>query len=407
MLFENEVIEGGIYSLDYSPSASKGSTRVVRVLDRNLNGKTVNVVDVETIEQMQLPIRCLSTINVSLLRLKYLESINIPKGKYGHSKYIKELNYFKEVNEIYNSFNSRYKQENTKIDVDKFMTKVPDTNFAKICIPDKIIFEVAYNGNKFIAVGADGILVSYNGYDWECIDMLKYTSSRGPMTAVIYNEEYKSFVVVGEHGTILTSSDGIHWNNVIKDNDNKRVLFDIKYGNGMYITVGKAGTLYTSYDGKEWVQRTMPSQSDLYRIIYRNGLFVVLDIFGRVFTSINGFDWNEITSIALTPSSNMIYNNQDRIYDVAFCNNEFIITTNNGYILKSADGVHWHSYPINIDKTLFNMVYCDGIYIANVILQNDMMVSTDSINWKPFGKSNLNIIKMYKYNDAVFVCGNI
>lgn len=58
------------------------------------------------------------------------------------------------------------------------------------------------------------------------------------------------FVAVGEHGTILTSPDGLTW--TARTSGTNVWLTAVAYGLGNYIAVGDAGTILKSYDGVDW-----------------------------------------------------------------------------------------------------------------------------------------------------------
>jgi len=62
------------------------------------------------------------------------------------------------------------------------------------------------------------------------------------------------FVVVGDSGTILTSSDGTTWTSRTSGTSNG--LFIIFYGNCTFVAVGYSGTILTSSDGTTWTSRT-------------------------------------------------------------------------------------------------------------------------------------------------------
>ena len=55
------------------------------------------------------------------------------------------------------------------------------------------------------------------------------------------------FVVVGDNGTILTSSDGTTWTSRTSGTSNG--LYNIFYGNSTFVAVGHSGTILTSSDG--------------------------------------------------------------------------------------------------------------------------------------------------------------
>jgi hypothetical protein len=63
-----------------------------------------------------------------------------------------------------------------------------------------------------------------------------------------------TFVVVGENGIILTSSDGMSW--TVRNSGANAPLYSVTYGNGLFVAVGWPGLILTSPDGVNWTVRT-------------------------------------------------------------------------------------------------------------------------------------------------------
>ena len=84
------------------------------------------------------------------------------------------------------------------------------------------------------------------------------------------------FVTVGDNGIILTSSDGVTWDNRISVTTNN--LYGVTYGNSTFVTVGDNGTILTSSDGTTWTNKRTSSGTtkNLYGVTYGNGLFVTV-----------------------------------------------------------------------------------------------------------------------------------
>ena len=65
----------------------------------------------------------------------------------------------------------------------------------------------------------------------------------------------KSYVSVGDSGTILTSSDGTTWTS--RTSGTSKNLNDVTHGNSIFVTVGYGGTILTSsVNGTTWNDRS-------------------------------------------------------------------------------------------------------------------------------------------------------
>jgi len=83
------------------------------------------------------------------------------------------------------------------------------------------------------------------------------------------------FMILGYHGTILTSPDGNSWTK--RTSGTSKYLMGLTYGNGLFVTVGSVGeiengvpngTLLTSPDGTTWTERTYGTSGHLGRVTY-------------------------------------------------------------------------------------------------------------------------------------------
>ena len=82
------------------------------------------------------------------------------------------------------------------------------------------------------------------------------------------NYANSTFVGVGSSGKILTSSDGISWDNRTTGTSNE--LNEVAYGNNTHVVVGGGRTLVYSTDGISWTYKTLFSGGDnLESIFYK------------------------------------------------------------------------------------------------------------------------------------------
>ena len=87
-------------------------------------------------------------------------------------------------------------------------------------------------------------------------------------------------IAVGGAGTILTSSNGVAWNQQISGTHAD--LEDVVFGNGQWVAVGSDGTILSSADGARWNLRASDTDRGLYAAAYGNGEWIA--------TGESGFD---------------------------------------------------------------------------------------------------------------------
>ncbi|MFN2352367.1 MAG: WD40/YVTN/BNR-like repeat-containing protein [Kiritimatiellia bacterium] len=115
---------------------------------------------------------------------------------------------------------------------------------------DNRLRSVAYGNGRFIAVGGYGyqhglVMTSTDGTTWSTVtEAFEYILYR-----VIFDGEL--FVIGGDAGTMLVSSDGINWTLQWDDNNQVvgRTIYDLCRGQGKYLGVGYRGTIVQSDTG--------------------------------------------------------------------------------------------------------------------------------------------------------------
>ena len=73
-------------------------------------------------------------------------------------------------------------------------------------------------------------------------------------------------MTVGYSGTILTSPEGTTWTE--RTSGTSEDLYDVTYGNGLFVVVGENGTIITSPDEYFWTERTSVTSVDLFGVTY-------------------------------------------------------------------------------------------------------------------------------------------
>ena len=170
---------------------------------------------------------------------------------------------------------------------------------------DVALFDVAWNGSVFVAVGwnpapGDGralAATSPDGLDWsyQWIDTggavlmaVRWTGSR--------------FVAVGTHGVNLTSPDGISWSQ--HPLDEQFSLRDMEWNGDRLVAVGKHSNtgrlILSSTDGVIWQECLLPDihGSDFFDVTWTGARFLAVSrpLGDVIFSSRDGIDWSTETT---------------------------------------------------------------------------------------------------------------
>jgi len=126
-------------------------------------------------------------------------------------------------------------------------------------------------------------------------------------------------------GTILTSVDGMTWNQTISEDYS---LQGITYGHGQFVAVN-GSTVMTSVDGVVWNRfnsgtPTSTSTQGLQHVVYADGQFVAVGELGAIATSSDGATWKS----RISKTSN-------ELSGVAYGNGTFVVVGFAGTILQS------------------------------------------------------------------------
>lgn len=119
--------------------------------------------------------------------------------------------------------------------------------------------DVAWLGDRYIAVGKSGAIVTSNGDGsvWTLQDAGANVATTS-LNAVANNND--RIVVVGTKGTILNSVDGSSWEELPNSTNND--LNDISWDGSQFTVVGSNDTILTSPDGITWTSH-IPGTSDI------------------------------------------------------------------------------------------------------------------------------------------------
>ena len=176
------------------------------------------------------------------------------------------------------------------------------------------------------------------------------------------------YMVVGESGTILTSSDGGTWTR--RTSGITKGLWAIAFGGDTFVAVGQSGTILTSPDGVTWTPRISGTTNDLNGVIYADSTFVAVGETpgvgaATILTSPDGMVWTSRVSGVMIP-----------LNGVAYGNSTFVAVGDLGTIRTSPDGETWGSVAPPTSSHLDGVTFENGIFVA--VGQSGTIVTSDN-----------------------------
>ncbi|MCP4157216.1 MAG: hypothetical protein GY757_56415, partial [bacterium] len=178
------------------------------------------------------------------------------------------------------------------------------------------------------------------------------------------------FIAVGDGTVVYISSNGATWarQNIGTPAGQSAVLFGVTAGEGKIVAVGSDHLVMTSANGGVSWTITNPrtndrDDEDIYDIAYGNGVFVAAGEFGGTWRSPDGENWTK-SGVGRA------------IRDIAFGNGVFMAVAANGSVYRTADGVSWTSKAVG--QTLMSIHYGNSLWVA---VGSKIWTSTNGTTW--------------------------
>lgn len=225
----------------------------------------------------------------------------------------------------------------------------------------------AFGNGVFVVGGEEGILLSSaDGVTWK--------QEESPVTSLINAISFRNgrFIAVTSDGHILSSQKGNNWSVDYTDEYGKP-LRAVSFCGNMFIAVGN-NTIVTSLNGIQWQQAELAEvpEVDLYAVTYGNGLTILAGSNGMLLYSKNNQEWKKAEA-----------DSASGFVAAAFGKHKFVAVTEDGRAFSSSDGMHWmgknmlNRYPL----TCSNLVFVNNIFIA-IGSPGLMAISTDGKIWE-------------------------
>lgn len=142
---------------------------------------------------------------------------------------------------------------------------------------------------------------------------------------------------------------------------------------GLVVVVGDAGTVLTTTNGAIWTSHSIAGKPNLSCVVALDSGFVATGAAGAIFTSPDAVNWSPRNT-----------GTTDWVYRVRRLNGGLVAVGQNGLILTSPDGVTWLRATSGSDAWLTDVTFADGRYFV-CGTQGTVLRSTNAVDWAPLG----------------------
>jgi len=226
------------------------------------------------------------------------------------------------------------------------------------------LFDSAWSGSLLVVVGLHGtILTSPDGIAYTA----QVSNAYDTLAAVAWAGT--QFVAVGQGGTILTSPDGIAWT-TRRSGPSWEALQGVAWsGSRLVVTSASDGTVYTSPDGAVWTGHSGAAPHALLDVCWTGTQFVAVGYFGTIVTSPDGLAW----TIRAAPTT-------DDLVCVLWAGSQLVAGGVNGTILTSQNGIAWTT-RVSPTTNELNAFAFSGARLVGVVNTGETITSPDGVTW--------------------------
>lgn len=199
-----------------------------------------------------------------------------------------------------------------------------------------------------------------------------------------------NYVAVSYNGHVCSSSDGSSWlPRSLSPTGNFR---GVAFGNGLFVAV--SATLFVrSADGVNWSSYTPPLRAWV-SVVYGNGVYLAVSQDGYCLRSLDGISWVEYQ----LPSVAGLYRR------ICFGSGRFVVTTGGGGgFATSIDGISWSLVMVGITEDYRGIVFGDGVFLAVAYQARYGLRSNNGVNWQSIDLKSAENWQSVSYGNGVFL----
>jgi hypothetical protein len=222
---------------------------------------------------------------------------------------------------------------------------------------------IGFGVAKYIAVGAGGAIFTRGtglADDW--------TAATSGVTAALNGVAAGGLlVVVGDGGTLITSSDAVTW--TAQTSGTTARLNSVLFAQFAYVAVGDNGTILRSTDATTWTAVTSGTTANLYAIAVLGSRMLAAGANGTLLSSTDaGLTWTPVTS-----------GTTNTLRGLAATSNLYVAVGDAGTILTSTDLAAWTAATSPTTQNLLRVTF--GTQLVAVGTGGTALLSTDGLTW--------------------------
>jgi photosystem II stability/assembly factor-like uncharacterized protein len=233
------------------------------------------------------------------------------------------------------------------------------------------LWSVTRTPSHYVAVGDHGtILTSPNGIDWD-LELIPDSATNSVLLGA--GGSTNLLLAVGSQGTILWATNVFLWN-ALASAPTANDLQGVCHDGSQFVLSGGNGTILTSPTGTNWTLRPTPTTSFLMSVASHPGGLVAVGEHGTILTSTaGGTNWTAQSS-----------GTTNWLMQVRWLHDRLVAVGAGGTLLTSLDGAQWRTNATGTTAWLNAADYTDGAWFV-VGNQGTVLGSQDTTNWTSFG----------------------
>lgn len=260
--------------------------------------------------------------------------------------------------------------------------------------------DLAYLNEQFVGLNFQKLIFSSNGTTWTTMPA---PTNTGTLFNIAFGEGI--YVVGGEARSVWVSSNLVEWWNPISNLTSEPYVANTKvtYGNGCFVGVASyEGSVLTSGDGWNWTLQQLSTNEfdylDFTDVTFGSGRFVAVSPTATA-TSLDGTNW-------LTMRTNLL------VSSVCSGAGKFVAVGGNT-IATSTNGVDWAVYRTENQVPLVDVAYGAGYFVVTsgryysnpnqIKTPQPYWVSADGVNWSKRHFSTPQGVGPIAFGDGTFV----
>ena len=269
-----------------------------------------------------------------------------------------------------------------------------------------VINSVSWNNNRFVATGLDQVSnSSFHAVIYHSPDGINWTLSTMPAGFSAQQQSFNDvqvcpaqggsltnpdiWLIAGQNGVILKSVDGVNWTSVSHRSFSGDVS-KFAEGNGLFladvVTSGPTRDLLQSTDGVNW---TSGSNEEFLDLSFQQDMFLGLvrdnaNNNWHIKTSTDGVTW--VSRLSVPIATGLLPEKVIKFDDPSGSPMWIVAPESDNSIYVSPDKLNWTVHTLTTPLVVTPEISPDGKQLISII-NNQLVKSTDALNWTAFGSS--------------------